>query len=71
MRNHLLYVILLLVLLPIAASAQEYYSMDSGGTETEGVMTRTEEVYMWIRANGLGVVHACKGASHAQAATVR
>lgn len=37
--------------------------IDSGGTETEGVYTRTEEVYMWVRANGCGVVHACKGAS--------
>lgn len=45
--------------------------MDSGGTETEGVFTRTEEVYMWIRANGAGVVHACKGASHAQTSAVR
>lgn len=46
-------------------------AMDSGGTETDGVFTRTEEVYMWIRANGMGVVHACKGASHAQTSTVR
>lgn len=45
--------------------------LDSGGTETEGVFTRTEEAYMWVRANGAGIVHACKGASHAQAATVR
>lgn len=45
--------------------------MDSGGTETDGVFTRTEEVYMWIRANGAGLVHACKGASHAQTSTVR
>lgn len=29
--------------------------IDSGGTETEGVYTRTEEVYMWVRANGCGV----------------
>lgn len=46
-------------------------AMDSGGTETEGVLTRTEEVYMWIRANGAGRVHACKGASRAQTAPVR
>lgn len=46
-------------------------AMDSGGTETDGVFTRTEEVYMWIRANGAGIVHACKGASHAQTSTVR
>ena len=46
-------------------------AMDSGGTETDGVFTRTEEVYMWIRANGGGVVHACKSASHAQSSTVR
>lgn len=26
---------------------------------------------MWIRANGQGMVHACKGASHAQTAAVR
>ena len=45
--------------------------MDSGGTETDGVFTRTEEVYMWVRGNGGGVVHATKGASHAQAASVR
>ena len=45
--------------------------IDSGGTETEGVYTRTEEVYMWVRANGGGVVHACKGASRPQAAPVR
>lgn len=45
--------------------------IDSGGTETEGVYTRTEEVYMWVRANGCGVVHACKGASRPQAAPVR
>lgn len=45
--------------------------MDSGGTETEGVLTRTEEVYMWVRANGGGVVHACKGASRAQITPVR
>ena len=45
--------------------------IDSGGTETEGVYTRTEEVYMWVRANGCGVVHACKGASRPPAAPVR
>jgi phage terminase large subunit GpA-like protein len=45
--------------------------LDSGGTESEGVLTRTEEAYMWVRANGLGVIHACKGASHAQVSTVR
>ena len=31
MRINLLYVILLLVLLPLGISAQEYYSMDAGG----------------------------------------
>ena len=46
-------------------------ALDSGGTETEGVYTRTEEAYLWVRANGAGVIHACKGASHAQAAAVR
>lgn len=45
--------------------------MDSGGTETEGIYTRTEEVYMWIRENGRGIVHACKGASRAQSSPVR
>lgn len=45
--------------------------IDSGGTETDGVFTRTEEVYMWVRAYGSGVVHACKGASRAQASPVR
>lgn len=46
-------------------------AIDSGGTETEGVYTRTEEVYMWVRAHGRGVVQACKGASRAQASPVR
>lgn len=46
-------------------------AIDSGGTETEGVYTRTEEVYMWVRAYGSGVVCACKGASRPQAAPVR
>jgi len=46
-------------------------AMDSGGTETDGVFTRTEEVYMWIRANGSGIVHACKGASRSQTSPVR
>ena len=45
--------------------------LDTGGTKTKGVYTRTEEAYMWIRANGGGVVYACKGASHAQTAYVR
>jgi phage terminase large subunit GpA-like protein len=45
--------------------------LDTGGTDTDGVFTRTEEAYMWVRANGGGVVHACKGASHAQTANVR
>ena len=45
--------------------------LDTGGTETEGVFTRTEEAYLWTRQNGQGVVHACKGASHAQTAYVR
>jgi len=26
---------------------------------------------MWLRANGMGMVHACKGASHAQTSPVR
>jgi phage terminase large subunit GpA-like protein len=46
-------------------------AIDSGGTETEGIYTRTEEVYMWARANGQGTAFACKGASHAQVAPVR
>jgi phage terminase large subunit GpA-like protein len=46
-------------------------AVDSGGTETEGVYTRTEEVYMWVRAYGAGVAFACKGASREQAAPVR
>jgi phage terminase large subunit GpA-like protein len=46
-------------------------AIDSGGTETDGVFTRTEEVYMWTRAYGQGTAFACKGASHAQAAPVR
>lgn len=46
-------------------------AIDSGGTETQGVYTRTEEVYMWVRANSNGVAFACKGASHVQSAPVR
>lgn len=46
-------------------------AIDSGGTETEGVYSRTEEVYMWVRANGAGVVFACKGANREQATPVR
>lgn len=46
-------------------------AIDSGGTETEGVYTRTEEVYLWVRANGHGVAHATKGASHVQTVNVR
>jgi phage terminase large subunit GpA-like protein len=46
-------------------------AVDSGGTETDGVYTRTEEVYMWARAAGQGTAFACKGASHAQVAPVR
>ncbi|NCB23849.1 MAG: terminase, partial [Deltaproteobacteria bacterium] len=46
-------------------------AIDSGGTETEGIYTRTEEVYMWVRQNGRGVVHACKGSSRAQSSPVR
>lgn len=46
-------------------------AIDSGGTETEGVFSRTEEVYMWVRAYGAGRVFACKGASREQATPVR
>lgn len=46
-------------------------AIDSGGTETEGVFTRTEEVYMWVRAYGSGIVFATKGASREQATPVR
>lgn len=46
-------------------------AIDSGGTETEGVFTRTEEVYMWVRVNGAGTAFACKGASREQATNVR
>lgn len=45
--------------------------IDSGGTETDGVYTRTEEVYNWVRAYGMGRAFACKGASHAQVLPVR
>lgn len=45
--------------------------LDTGGTETEGVTSRTEEAYWWVRTNGGGVIHACKGASHSQTAHVR
>ena len=46
MRINLLYVILLLVLLPLGISAQEYYSMDAGGNlsrnKTGGDSTKVE-----------------------------
>ena len=46
--------------------------IDSGGGDTDdGVYTRTEEVYLWVRANSGGLVFACKGASRAQVAPVR
>lgn len=46
--------------------------MDTGGgTTDDGIWTRTEEIYQWIRANGVGKVFACKGASHAQLQPIR
>lgn len=45
--------------------------IDTGGTRTEGVYSRTEEVYEWVRTHGAGVAHACKGASHEQLTPVR
>jgi len=46
--------------------------MDTGGGETDDqVWTRTEEIYQWVRANSLGKVFACKGASHAQLQPVK
>ncbi|MDL2226558.1 phage terminase large subunit family protein [Deltaproteobacteria bacterium OttesenSCG-928-M10] len=39
-------------------------AMDTGGTATdEGVHTRTEEVYEYLRRFGGGVIHAAKGSS--------
>lgn len=38
-------------------------ALDTGGTDTEGVYTRTEEAYMFIREYGHGILHATKGAS--------
>ena len=39
-------------------------ALDTGGTATdEGVYTRTEEAYEYLRAFGGGVIHAAKGAS--------
>lgn len=46
-------------------------AIDSGGTETEGVHTRTEEVYMGVRQYGGDAVFACKGASTRQLTVVR
>ena len=47
-------------------------ALDTGGTEKDdGVTTYTEEAYLWIRANGGGVIHACKGASRRQSTPVR
>ncbi len=41
--------------------------MDTGGGLTDdGQWTRTEEIYMFIREHGQGVIHAVKGASRAQ-----
>lgn len=46
--------------------------VDTGGGSTDdGVWTRTEEIYQWIRANGAGKAFACKGSSHAQIQPVR
>lgn len=46
--------------------------MDSGGTRTrEDVVSRTEEVYNYVRRHGAGKVFACKGASHASHTPVR
>ena len=45
--------------------------MDTGGTEGEGVYTRTEECYEYIRAYGFDRLHAVKGASRDQAQAVR
>lgn len=46
--------------------------LDTGGGETDDqVWTRTEEAYQWVRANGLGKIFACKGASHPQLQPVK
>lgn len=46
--------------------------IDSGGTRTaEDVVSRTEEVYNYVRRHGAGRVFACKGASHESHTPVR
>ena len=46
--------------------------MDSGGTRgKEDVVSRTEEVYNYVRRHGAGKVFACKGASHESHTPVR
>ncbi len=45
--------------------------MDTGGTDGDGVYTRTEEVYLWLRAHGGGALHASKGASRSQVQAVK
>lgn len=47
-------------------------AMDSGGTRTsEDVVSRTEEVYNYVRLHGAGRVFACKGLSHESHTPVR
>ncbi len=46
--------------------------IDSGGTRSnDAVMSRTEEVYRWVRKFGGQRVFACKGASHESVTPVR
>lgn len=46
--------------------------IDSGGTRTdEDVVSRTEEVYTFVRRHGAGRLFACKGASHESHTPVR
>jgi len=46
--------------------------IDSGGTRTdEDVISRTEEVYRFVRRHGAGRVFACKGSSHESHVPVR
>lgn len=46
--------------------------IDTGGTRKDSdVVSRTEDVYRWVRIHGAGRVFACKGASHESPTPVR
>jgi phage terminase large subunit GpA-like protein len=46
-------------------------AIDSGGTATEGVYSRTEEVYEYVRVEGYDKIFAIKGAARPQTPTVK